>query len=114
MIKQSLAKADKAQLPQEFQNYAEFLRDYQSKNPGKFFIAKEFGAKIAGSKKQDLMSQKDYARLFGETPGDLPAELKKALDKYRGRLLDERAQKDAGMKALLDHLSDKKSKKTDK
>ena len=68
LLKLSLAKADNSELPPEFRDYAAHLQEYEQKNPGKFYLAAKFGAKIAGSKTRDLMSQKDYSKIFGDAP----------------------------------------------
>ena len=94
LLKLSLAKADNSELPPEFRDYAAHLQEYEQKNPGKFYLAAKFGAKIAGSKTRDLMSQKDYSKIFGDAPGEMPSELRKAFEKYRTRLGKERAEKD--------------------
>ena len=48
LVSQSLAKTPDTQLPPEFKDYVSFVQKYESENPGNYYIAKQFGQRVAG------------------------------------------------------------------
>lgn len=111
LMKQCIAKSAETKLPPELKDYANFVQDYQKKNPGKYYLARKFGPVIPGAKKGDLMTKADYAKIFGDDPSELPTDLKKALAKYTDRLKTEDAERRTQVQSLMTLLKDWSSSK---
>ena len=108
LIRMSLAKTSESEIPAEFKTYATFLKTYEKENPGKFYIAKQFGQHIKGTqpKSRDLMSYKDYVEAFGE--GGQPEELEKAMTKYSERIVKQYVDENQKVNKLMDYLTESK------
>lgn len=103
LIAQSLAKTKEQDLPLEFNEWVTFYNNYKAENPGKFYMALAYGKNVQGMKPGQWMTGADYKKLFDEN-GDLPKELRSAINKYSERVQDEMAERSSKVSRLAEHL----------
>lgn len=121
LIARSLAKTPNNELPAEFLVFAQKLKNYETANPGKYAIALKFGRDLPAANQADLMSKEDYNAILGEDGaqdwsvedlilGQMPKELKEAMQKYSQRVIKEYVQSNEKVDQLLTFLAESSKK----
>ena len=110
LLAECLAKSSSEDVPPEFQEWVAYYEKYQKENPGKFYMALSYGPTMQGVKPGQWMSASDYKKLFDDN-GQLPKELRKAIDQYTERIQGEMAERSNKVSGLAEHLYNLKTSK---